>query len=82
VQGSAADGQKASMIALTKLLPPELRMVCTVHDELVFECPEAMAKGMIERIAKVMVETMEAMFEGVPMGVDSRISDSWSKSSR
>jgi len=41
IQGTAADLLKLAMIELGKPVTPGCRMILTVHDELVFEVPEA-----------------------------------------
>src|SRR5690606_276626 len=41
IQGSAADVLKLAMLALAEPVTPGTRMILTVHDELVFEVPDA-----------------------------------------
>lgn len=57
IQGSAADILKLAMLEFQKPVTPGARLVLTVHDELVFEVPEAEvqdAKGLIaERMSRV-----------------------------
>jgi DNA polymerase I len=39
IQGTGADGLKYAMARIHETTPfPSLKLVCTVHDELVFEC--------------------------------------------
>jgi DNA polymerase I len=88
VQGSAADLIKLAMVDLHTRLsdhaahlragaPPELpgvRMLLQIHDELVFEAPEADAP----RVQAFIVERMErAMTLDVPLKADASIGRDW-----
>ena len=77
VQGSAADLIKLAMIDLYRRLPeafPDARMLLQIHDELVFEAPEAQAADL-EAFA---AERMEAAMDlAVPLVVDTAHSTSW-----
>src|SRR5690606_13442472 len=65
IQGSAADIIKRAMIAIHRRLReelPEVRMLLQVHDELVFEVPEAqvedakaLARREMERVVQLEV---------------------------
>jgi DNA polymerase-1 len=77
VQGSAADLIKVAMINLHKDLParfPEARMLLQIHDELVFEAPEAQAKDVTALVATHMEHAMDL---AVPLVVESAWSTSW-----
>jgi DNA polymerase-1 len=87
VQGSAADLIKLAMVDLHRrlrtesLAPPSLRgsvtsprMLLQIHDELVFESPEALA----ENAKALIVERMEsAMQLSVPLKADASIGKNW-----
>jgi len=77
IQGTAADILKLAMV---KLGPddaaPGARMVLTVHDELVFEVPEARAKAAGEQIREKMAGAMKL---AVPLVVDVGFGESWAK---
>ena len=76
IQGTAADILKRAMIDLHRTLPsiPGLRMILTVHDELVFEVPEAAA----EQAAALVKHHMEhAVALDVPLDVDIGIGRTW-----
>jgi DNA polymerase-1 len=74
IQGTAADILKRAMIDLAGALPPEARMILTVHDELVFEVP----RGIAREVAEVVKTRMErAVSLAVPLRVEVGIGDSW-----
>jgi DNA polymerase-1 len=77
IQGTAADILKIAMVALGDgAVVPGARMVLTVHDELVFEVPEALAAEASARIK----ESMEAALKlDVPLVVDVGHGHDWSK---
>jgi DNA polymerase-1 len=77
IQGTAADLLKKAMIAIDRRLRrehPDARLLLTVHDELVFEVPEAEA----EPVAKLVKEEMEGVASlTVPLVVDVGWGGSW-----
>lgn len=77
LQGTAADLIKLAMIHLAKSLPEvsaEAKMVLQVHDELVFEVPEA----DVARVARHVCEVMEGVEKvGVPIVVESKTGKTW-----
>ena len=76
IQGSAADIMKRAMVDVHEALAgaPQARMILTVHDELVFEVPEAEA----ERFAGIVRDRMQsAAALKVPLDVDVGIGRSW-----
>jgi len=77
MQGTAADIIKRAMISLDDWLAreaPGVRMVMQVHDELVFEVPEA----DVDAIGRHVVEAMCAAAElSVPLEVDVGVGDNW-----
>jgi DNA polymerase-1 len=76
IQGTAADILKRAMIDLHDALPsiPGLRMILTVHDELVFEAPEAAAD---EAAALVQHHMEHAVPLDVPLDVDVGVGRTW-----
>ncbi len=75
IQGSAADILKIAMVGLgTGDVVPGARMVLTVHDELVFEVPEALAKEAAERVREAMAGAMKL---DVPLVVDVGYGANW-----
>ena len=77
VQGRAADLIKLAMVDLHRALPdahPGARMLLQIHDELVFEIPEAEA----EKLASFVRTRMEqAMTLAVPLVVETAWSTTW-----
>jgi DNA polymerase-1 len=77
IQGTAADILKRAMIDLHAALPAEklaARMILTVHDELLFECPRDEA----DATAAVVRDRMErAVTLTVPLTVDVGIAENW-----
>ncbi len=74
IQGSAADLLKLAMVRLRGPVVPGARMVLTVHDELVFEVPEA----LIEHAAAKTKAAMEGVFAlDVPLIVDVGHGKTW-----
>jgi DNA polymerase-1 len=77
IQGTAADILKKAMIDVQKALGARggpSRMILTVHDELLFEAPEADA----EEIAELVRTNMEAAFQlSVPLTVDVGLGPNW-----
>ena len=74
IQGTAADILKRAMLDVHRVLPGDTRMILTVHDELLFECPEGSAK----QVAALVREKMEsAATLDVPLTVDLGIGSNW-----
>ncbi len=77
LQGSAADIIKRAMARIPKAFKREklsARMLLQVHDELLFDVPEA----EIGRTASVVKEVMESAARlSVPLTVDTGVGDNW-----
>ena len=77
IQGSAADIIKVAMIQVAERLKKEnleANMLLQVHDELVFETPEA----ELPALKKLVEETMEnALDLDIPLRVESNSGDTW-----
>jgi DNA polymerase-1 len=78
IQGAAADVIRRAMVRLPPLLPPSVKMLLQVHDELIFEAPEK----DIAKASKIIVGVMEkaalpAVEISVPLVVDARAADNW-----
>ncbi len=77
MQGTGADIIKLAMIATAARIAKEkwpVRMLLTVHDELVFESPPKLA----EEVGEALVKEMEQVYKlDVPLEVDVGIGDNW-----
>ena len=74
IQGTAADILKRAMIDIYEELPSGVKMILTVHDELVFEAPEAKSQS----VARFVRERMESAASlDVPLTVDLGIGFNW-----
>jgi DNA polymerase-1 len=76
IQGSAADILKLAMLRVHRGLSafPKVRLLLTVHDELVFEVPE----GDVQAFCPWVKHEMEAAYGlRVPLVVDVRAATSW-----
>ncbi|WP_010584927.1 DNA polymerase I [Schlesneria paludicola] len=77
IQGSAADLIKKAMIQISARLKREshpARMLLQIHDELVFEAPDADVPSLIEL---VKYEMEHAITLDVPLVVDIATGDNW-----
>ena len=77
IQGTAADIMKRAMVDVHAALGgtrPKRRMILTVHDELLFEVPEAEAEGL-PRIVRDRMQSAAAL--EVPLDVDVGIGRNW-----
>jgi DNA polymerase I len=74
IQGSAADLLKLAMLALKKPVTPGARMILSVHDELVFEVPEAEVEEAKQGIRNAMEHVVEL---AVPLVVDAGSGRDW-----
>jgi DNA polymerase I len=81
IQGAAADIIRRAMIRMPAALAQaglKTRMLLQVHDELVFEAPEAEAERAISVIKRVMETASDpAVALTVPLVVDARAAPNW-----
>ncbi len=81
IQGAAADIIRRAMVRMPAVLKAEglsARMLLQVHDELVFEAPEAEAETLCRVAAEVMSKAAEpAVSISVPLTVDARAAANW-----
>ena len=78
IQGTQADMIKRAMIAIHARLGAEglgARMILQVHDELVFEVPEAEVEAVTDLVREEMASALP--LDGVPIVVDVGVADNW-----
>lgn len=76
IQGTEADLMKLAMVAVEKALEKfeDAKQLLQIHDSILVEC----ASENAEMVAKIMQETMEAIYElPVKLAVDTSIGDNW-----
>ena len=77
IQGSAADLIKFAMIRLHASLPPEMKLILSVHDELVITCPDAMVEEGSRLMREAMLgEDIQALLS-VPLTIDLSVVKRW-----
>jgi DNA polymerase-1 len=81
IQGAAADIIRRAMIRMPAALKAEgltARMLLQVHDELVFEAPEAEAEAVMTVARRVMEHAAEPALQlSVPLVVEARAALNW-----
>lgn len=82
IQGTSADIIKRAMARMLPALAeaglPDVRMLLQVHDELVFELPEADVEAASPVIERVMAEAaLPAVQLSVPLGIEIGTGASW-----
>ena len=79
IQGSAADLIKLAMIRLNNSLPDDIRLILSVHDEVVVLAPENRAEYAAELIKEAMLGEGIQKLLRVPLSSDVKIVDRWSE---
>jgi DNA polymerase-1 len=81
IQGTAADVMRRAMIRMPSALADaglKARMLLQVHDELVFEAPEAEADAVCRLACEVMENaSLPAVSFSVPLKVEARAAANW-----
>ncbi len=81
LQGTAADIIRRAMIRVEPALAEaglRARMLLQVHDELIFEVPEAEIEPTLALVTRVMENARSpAVALSVPLNVDARAADNW-----
>ena len=86
--GLAADGNKSALYECVKaceLLPLEnspfagCRVVCFLHDEIMFEIPKATATASAEALCALMLETKKSWTPDVKAGAEPALMERWFK---
>lgn len=76
-QGTGADLLKAVMAEVYSSLPEEVKMIGSVHDELILEAPEAQAQDMASLLLAIMRRVGSDLLAPVPVDAEVEVLDSW-----
>ena len=76
-QGTGADLLKAVMAEVYSSLPEEVKMIGSVHDELILEAPEAQAQDMATLLLGIMRRVGSELLSPVPVDAEVEVLDSW-----
>ncbi|MGI8650743.1 MAG: bifunctional 3'-5' exonuclease/DNA polymerase [Rubrobacter sp.] len=80
IQGASADIAKLALIYINKALrPTEARLINSIHDEFVIECPEEIAPEISEKVKQAMTFAGEKLLKKVPVEVEVMTSTEWRK---
>ena len=58
-------------------LPEEVKMIASVHDEIVLEAPEALAQDMASLLLGIMRRVGSELLSPVPVDAEVEILQSW-----
>ena len=76
-QGTGADLIKAIMGEVYSSIPEEVKMIASVHDELVLEAPEDLAQDMASLLLAIMRRVGSDLLAPVPVDAEVEVLDSW-----
>ena len=79
IQGSASDVTKKAMIGIAndeKLNQLGFKLISTIHDEVIGECPKGNAFEAVDRLEEVMIAACADEIE-IPMKVDGCVNEVW-----
>ena len=80
IQGTSADILKRALRLLhTEIFDTSSQIVNIVHDEIVVECDEQESQTAADIVEKTMTEAAANYVKKLPVKVDVRIADEWSK---
>lgn len=76
-QGTGADLLKVVMAEVYSFLPEKVKMIGSVHDELILEAPEAQAQDMASLLLGIMRRVGSELLYPVPVDAEVEILQSW-----
>lgn len=82
IQGGNADMTKLALVLIYREIRANnypVKIVHAVHDEIQCECPEEFAETWKPIMTRLMLEAAEVILKTIPMEVDCKVSDYWSK---
>jgi DNA polymerase I len=78
VQGLSADITKLALVKLVNpLVNTGAKLTCTVHDEILLECPAVEAKHVSDLLHRCMIAADQKFLHPIPVVVDVKVSASW-----
>lgn len=79
IQGTGADMLKQALVSVNKvLLNDSVKLIATVHDEIILECSEDKAKYVASTLKSLMEEAGKIYLKNVPVVADVSIGQNWS----
>ena len=76
-QGTGADLLKAVMAEVYSSIPEEVKMIGSIHDELILEAPEAQAPEMAMKLREIMKRVGSELLSPVPVDAEVEVLDTW-----
>ncbi|MGV0029093.1 DNA polymerase [Phormidesmis priestleyi] len=79
VQGLNADITKLALVKLVNpLVDTGAKLICTVHDEILLECPDAEVRRVRTLLHQCMIAAARKFLHPIPVVVNVKVSASWS----
>lgn len=79
IQGSAADIIKVAMVDLNKKLPEDMKLILSVHDEIVTTVPTERAELAVDIVRSAMEGPWVSELLTVPLKADIKVVTHWSE---
>jgi DNA polymerase-1 len=76
-QGTGADILKAVMAEVYSSLPEDVKLIGSVHDELILEAPDAQAPEAAKMLLDIMRRIGSEMLSPVPVEAEVEVLESW-----
>jgi DNA polymerase-1 len=78
VSGSAADVINKAMVKTVAVLPSDVNLIATVHDELIFDCPSSQRAQYPGIIRLAMEDAFHDLFgSDLPIEVEAKVCNNW-----
>ena len=80
IQGTSADITKQALILISRAIKgTPVKLINTVHDEIILECPVEHSQWAAKELEKNMIDAAKIYMKKVPIVVDVNIADYWIK---
>jgi len=76
-QGTGADLIKKVMAEVYNSLPEDVKMIGSVHDEILLEAPEDLAEEIANLLLSIMRRVGSKLLSPVPVDAEVEVLDSW-----